>query len=142
MVEGAGNGSIVFCDLPQIPVKPTGRLLVTLLAAVAELEADMISQRTRAALAAAKARGVKLGSPRLRAADPKMMGQARGAWVGQARERTATLLPYIEAAQRTRCTTLRQVAEALMARVAKRPSGDTRWHPTQVRRVLRVGRHV
>ena len=142
VVEGTGEGGIAFCDLPQIPAGPTGKFLVTLLAAVAELEAGMISQRTKGALAAAKARGVKLGNPRLRAADPEMMGQARNAWVGQARERAALVLPYIEAAQRAGCTTLAQVAEALMARGVKTPSGGGVWHPTQVRRVLHAGRQV
>ena len=49
-----------FCDLPQIE-GPTGRFLLQSMMAVAELEAGMISARTKAALAASKARGKKLG---------------------------------------------------------------------------------
>jgi DNA invertase Pin-like site-specific DNA recombinase len=51
---------IRFVDLPQIE-GPTGRFLLQQMAAVAELEAGLISDRTRKALAAAKARGQKLG---------------------------------------------------------------------------------
>lgn len=49
-----------FADLPQIE-GPTGRFMLQQLAAVAELEAGLISQRTKAALAVAKDRGVTLG---------------------------------------------------------------------------------
>jgi len=55
------KGNVVFCDLPQVPPGAVGRFILTNMAAVAELEAGVISERTKAALAAAKARGVQLG---------------------------------------------------------------------------------
>jgi DNA invertase Pin-like site-specific DNA recombinase len=67
-----GNVEVRFCDLPQIE-GPTGKFMLQQMAAVAELEAGLISDRTRKALAAAKARGVKLGSP------ANLRGQAMGA---------------------------------------------------------------
>lgn len=54
---------VAFCDLPEIN-GPTGKFMLNQMAAVAELEAGLISQRTKAALAAVKAKGVKLGNPR------------------------------------------------------------------------------
>jgi DNA invertase Pin-like site-specific DNA recombinase len=57
-----------FADLPQIE-GATGRFLLQQMVAVAELEAGMISTRTKAALAAAKARGRTLGGPRVRKSD-------------------------------------------------------------------------
>jgi DNA invertase Pin-like site-specific DNA recombinase len=56
------NVEILFCDLPQVS-GPAGRFLLTSMAGVAELEAGLISERTRAALKAARARGVRLGNP-------------------------------------------------------------------------------
>jgi DNA invertase Pin-like site-specific DNA recombinase len=49
-----------FCDLPKIE-GPTGRFILQQMASVAELEAGFISDRTRKALKAAKARGKRLG---------------------------------------------------------------------------------
>src|SRR3984957_7380139 len=57
------NVDVRFADLPQIE-GATGRFLLQQMVAVAELEAGMISARTKAALAQAKKRGVKLGGRR------------------------------------------------------------------------------
>src|SRR3954463_2950083 len=59
----AADVDLIFCDLPHVPAGAMGRFLLTQMASVAELEAGLISERTKAALAAAKARGVKLGNP-------------------------------------------------------------------------------
>src|SRR3979409_2004676 len=60
----ASDVDLVFCDLPHVPPGAMGRFLLTQMASVAELEAGLISERTKAALAAAKARGGKLGGDR------------------------------------------------------------------------------
>lgn len=51
-------------DLSLDTTTPVGRMVVTVLAAIARLERDLISERTKAALAVRKAQGVKLGGPR------------------------------------------------------------------------------
>jgi DNA invertase Pin-like site-specific DNA recombinase len=131
VAEGAGEAGVVFCDLPLLPPGPLGKFFLTLMAAVAELEAGLISQRTKAALAAAKARGVKLGNPHLRNATP---GAARRR---AARIKAAAVLPYIAAAQRAGCRTLAEIAEALTARGVSTPAGKARWGAEQVRRVVK-----
>ena len=55
---------VVFCDLPQVPPGAMGRFLLTQMASVAELEAGLVSERTKAALKVAKANGRKLGGDR------------------------------------------------------------------------------
>jgi DNA invertase Pin-like site-specific DNA recombinase len=136
VVEGSGEGGVVFCDLPTVPPGPVGKFLVTQMAAVAELEAGLISQRTRAALAMAKARGVVLGNPRLRAGTPDMARAAAAVRAETSRSRAADVLPYVEAARRAGCTTLREVAAALTARGVPAPAGGRAWHPMQVKRVV------
>lgn len=128
IAEGAGDAGVVFCDLPALPPGPMGKFFLTLMAAVAELEAGLISQRTKAALAAAKARGVKLGNPRLRTSGA---GAARKR---QARAAAQAVKPYLDAARKAGCTTLAELAAALTARGVPTPSGGQGWRPEQVRR--------
>jgi DNA invertase Pin-like site-specific DNA recombinase len=59
-----GGIDVAFCDMPQVPAGAMGRFILTQMAAVAELEAGLISERTKAALKAVKARGVVLGGDR------------------------------------------------------------------------------
>lgn len=51
-----------FVDFPEIPDGAAGRFMLTMLAAAAEFERRLISERTKAGLAVARARGVKLGN--------------------------------------------------------------------------------
>lgn len=64
----AGRGIQVVClNLGKTDLgSPAGKLMLTMLAAVAEMERDLIRERTKAGLEAAKARGVKLGGKKER----------------------------------------------------------------------------
>jgi DNA invertase Pin-like site-specific DNA recombinase len=56
----------IFCDLPKIPPGPIGKFIVQQMAAVAELEAGLISQRTKAALAQSRKKlGEYRGGPKV-----------------------------------------------------------------------------
>lgn len=129
-LEKAGV-EFVAVDMPH-----ANRLTIGIMALVAEEEARAISARTRAALAAAKARGVKLGNPRLRAGDGEVAAIATAAWQRDAAKRATDVLPYITAARRAGATSLRQIAAALTARGVRTPMGREMWGPSQVQRVL------
>jgi DNA invertase Pin-like site-specific DNA recombinase len=135
VVRGADSG-VVFCDLPQLPPGPAGTFILTLFAAVAELERGLISQRTKAALSAAKLRGVKLGSPKLtRGFDPASSRSGRKVQTDRASSHAADVRPYIDAAVKAGALSYREIAVALTARGIRPPSGGDRWHASQVYRI-------
>jgi DNA invertase Pin-like site-specific DNA recombinase len=102
-----------------------------LFAALAEKERALISTRTRQALAAAKARGVSLGSPKL----PMARKSAVASIKAEANRHAANVLPIIREAQKAGATTLRQIAEALNARGVATARGG-QWHAMSVSNIL------
>jgi DNA invertase Pin-like site-specific DNA recombinase len=111
-----------------------GPFVLHLFAALAEKERAMISERTRRALAAAKARGVRLGGPKL----PEAREIAQVAIKANADKHAANVLPLIREAQRHGATSLRDIADALNARGVSTARGG-QWHATSVRNMLARG---
>jgi len=113
-------------DMPH-----ANRTMLQMMAVFAEHEREMISKRTKEALAAAKARGVRLGSP-----CPKK-GSAAGNTVKKANadQFAANVLPIVEEIRKTGVTTLRGIASALDARGVKTARGGA-WSANSVSRVM------
>lgn len=110
------------CDIPT-----ANRMVLHIMAAVAEGEREMISERTKAALAAAKERGVRLGTPNTQRL--AMEGRARAD--ARARALRAALVDlWMQGV-----TGAREVAAALNARGIPADRGG-QWHPTSVQRLM------
>ena len=97
----------------------------------------MISQRTKAALAAAKARGKRLGGDRgnLRAVGDKGREVSRAVRSKKAEARVADLSPIIAEIRASGATSLGGIAKALNERGIRTPRGSE-WQPVQVKRVM------
>lgn len=134
----ASEVDLVFCDLPSVPPGPMGKFLLTQMAAVAELEAGLIGERTKKALAAAKARGVKLGNPNgARALRGKQTGNAEAvAKIKEKAARRATdLQGLIDGIKRSGPTSIRTITDELNRQGICAARGGL-WHPTAVARLL------
>jgi DNA invertase Pin-like site-specific DNA recombinase len=105
--------------------------ILHLYAALSEKERAMISVRTKHALAAAKARGVRLGGPKL----PQARESAHAAIKANADKYAANVLPIIREAQRHGAATLREIADTLNARGVATARGG-KWHATSVKNML------
>lgn len=108
------------------------RLTVHILAAVAEHEREAISQRTKLALAAAKARGKKLGGPKLNEA--RLIGHEANR--RNADRFAANVRPIVEEIKRSGVTSLRGVAAVLAARGVPTARGGT-WSAAQIANIMR-----
>ena len=122
---------IAAADMPE-----ANRFLLHVMAAVAEHEAQAISDRTRAALAAAKARGVALGWSMPRRAGEQRHAARKGAErnARKADQHAANVLPVIRQIA-ARGASLRQIADELNTRGIKTARGGL-WYAATVRNVM------
>jgi len=120
-------------DMPE-----ANDLTVGIMALVAQQEREAISRRTKEALAAAKARGVKLGNPN-GAAALRRAGEGgvalRAAVSRNADEFAAGLAPMVNDLRAQGPPTLHQIADALNDRGIQTRRGG-RWHVSNVRNLL------
>ena len=121
----------VAADMPE-----ANEMVVGMMAVVAQAERKMISQRTKAALAAAKARGIRLGKPGN--LTNQMLGCANGRAVRsrQATERATDIAPVIADIRKAGASSLRDVAAQLNQRGIPAARGG-QWSAVQVRRVAK-----
>lgn len=114
----------IACDMPEATP-----LTLHIMAAMAQHEREATSKRTKEALAAARARGVKLGNPR---PDIVALQVGRSVASQKHRKRNQALITAL----RSQGLTLRQIAADLNERGIKGHHGGL-WHPESVRQVLK-----
>jgi DNA invertase Pin-like site-specific DNA recombinase len=112
----------------------TDPFMLHIYAALAQKERALISARTKAALKAAKARGVKLGSPVAR----ETIAIATAQRWGDTSANRAAALKAIKEIRAAGVVTARGIARELTARKVPTPTGSTTWAPAQVQRLLRA----
>lgn len=110
--SGKQGWAIVALDLNLDTSTPTGKLVASIMAAVAQWERETIGLRTKEALAVAKAKGIHVGRPRSQ--DPAVVRRIRR--------------------MRSRGMTYRAIADRLNTDSVALPGGGSRWHPNSVRR--------
>ena len=130
-LEKAGV-DFVAADMPQ-----ANRLTIGIMAVMAEHERRMISERTKAALAAAKRRGVKLGGDRGARLTAKQRALGRAALQAKAHARAADLAPTIKELQAAGYESLRAIAAGLEERGIPAARGG-KWSAVQVARLLEM----
>ncbi|MDR6873560.1 DNA invertase Pin-like site-specific DNA recombinase [Bosea sp. BE125] len=120
----------VACDLPT-----ANRLTIHILAAVAEHEALAISERTKAALSAARARGTVLGGYRGRPGTSADCERARATQKAFADQRARDLAATVQTIQSEGHLSLRSIGRQLALRGIPTSRGGA-WSSSQVRNML------
>ena len=122
---------VTAADMPE-----ANRFVLHIMAAVAEQEGRAISERTKAALAAAKARGVKLGwsMPSRKAEQRQAAHRGVAVRMAKADHFAANVLPIISELQSSGMS-LRSVAKNLNERGVKTVRGG-KWQAATVRNVI------
>lgn len=123
-----------FSDLPAIE-GPTGRFMLQQMAAVAELEAGLISARTKAALAAAKARGQRLGGHRGASLSTDAKARGRDEQCRLADRRAADLAPVLKTLAGNGIISPAEIARALTLQGIPTTRGRAQWSAAAVRLV-------
>ena len=127
------NCKIIFCDIPNMGNPSTNRLILNVMASIAQFEGDRISERTKDGLAAAKARGVVLGSPNPQAG----AAAANRKRMTAADEHALEVGPRIKKARKAGASSYREIAEALANLGIQTSRGGFKWQPTSVRNTER-----
>jgi DNA invertase Pin-like site-specific DNA recombinase len=128
---------VVFLDLPNLGTGPVPTFILQQLASVAELEAGLISQRTKAALYQAKQRGVRLGGDRGHKPNRQVIEQGAQARADQADARARDLRVAIDQVVKEGHASYQQIAKALNQRQIPTPSRTGTWAATTVSRVMK-----
>lgn len=119
-------------DFVAVDMPGASKFMVQILAAVAENERDMISERTKAALARAKANGKRLGPP-----DPASHLEKVILERSQTAEAFRSELRPIAQKMKSSGMTLQQIADTFQAEGRPTPSGNGHWQAAMVMRVLK-----
>lgn len=124
---------VIACDIPQMHSPAATKFVLQLMANIAEYEGELISERTKKALAAKKARGHKLGTP-----TPKKGAKAGGAATkASIDEWTEELRPIVQELRTYGCDTLEKMGKGLEARGARTFRGNTTWALSSVRNLVK-----
>jgi DNA invertase Pin-like site-specific DNA recombinase len=108
--------SVVVLDVNVDTSTPSGELMATVVSAFSQYERKLIGQRTRDALAAKRASGVRLGRPR--SLDPAIRVRIE--------------------AERAAGRSLRAIARGLMADGVPTARGGSVWHASSVREITQT----
>jgi DNA invertase Pin-like site-specific DNA recombinase len=117
-------------DFVAVDMPYANRFTVHIMAAVAEHEREMISKRTKEALAAVKLRGKRLGNPH----PAESLARGRAALAAEWATYRTKILPLIEPLQ-SQGLSYREMARELNRREVPTPQGK-RWHHVTVARML------